>query len=904
VLTRLSIRMRLVLLSITLLLVTIGTNLYLTRTLERASEAALEADRLVGLIETANQVRSAFEELRYWQADLAVSLLTLSERNAAAARLRVADRIARLATGRPVAAAQLRAEVDAYDKAAVQAVDAYTNDQRVVGNALFGAARQHVLKIEDLLAGLGNGLDTQARAARDEVMVTAREAKRVSTVVMAIAVVVGFGLTIVILHSILTPLRALVRAIEAICSGDLAAPIPAPSNDEIGEMSHALELFRDSLGERDRLTREAEHQRRTINDAIECINEGFVLYDVADRMVLRNSKYMEMYGALADAAVPGAAFRDLLALTADRGLVDLGSRSRECWTAERLRQHMSGQGTQEYRYANRWLQIDERRTHDGGVVAVYTDITDLKRRQIELEQAKEDAERANRVKSEFLANMSHELRTPLNAIIGYSQILQEDAEDSGQTDLMADLRKIENAGSHLLGLINDILDLSKIEAGRMEAYIERIDLATLIEDVRMMVEPLAAKNANKLVIDCPPEAGAIMSDLTKVKQSLLNLLSNACKFTERGIVSLTVSRQAQPDGARAVFTVKDTGIGMTEEQMGNLFQAFAQADSSTTRRYGGTGLGLTITRSFARMLGGDVTATSVAGEGSVFTLTLPVAPVSASTMPDGAHEDREDETGLSNVRGMGKRATVLVVDDDAAARRIIGEHLIREGYRVVSAASGAEAIEIARTERPDAITLDIIMPQMDGWSVLTTLKRDPALATIPVILVSLVGDRSLGVELGAAAFLTKPVDRNDLADALRTHCPGRSSGIVLVVEDEDAMQQLTARTLERIGYTAVAVANGRRALNWLDNNPLPVMILLDLLMPEMDGFEFLRHLLARPGKRDIPVVVVTAMQLSVAERQELEAVVKQVVAKGQSVHFELARAVRSALGNDVLPAES
>ncbi len=911
-LARVSIRARLVLLSITLLLVTIGTNLYLTRTLERASASAVESDRLVRLVEGAQEVRTAIEELRYWQADLAVSLLTLSERNADAARKRVAEKIERLAADRPAVAAQLRDEVAAYDQAAVQAVEAYTNDRRVIGNALFGQARQHVLRIEEILAGLEEELNAKAAVARDEVMTNASEALHVTIAVVVGAVLLGLLLTIVILRSILVPLRALVNAIEAIRGGDLTAPIPARSNDEIGEMSQALVLFRDSLTERERLAREAEHQRRTLQDAIACINEGFALYDADDLLLLRNAKYMELYPGLADVIRPGTSFRRILEMTVERGLVDLGRQSPADWIAERLHHRAAPEGTLEYRFGDAWVRIGERRTHDGGAVAIYTDITELKRRQQQLELAMENAERANQVKSEFLANMSHELRTPLNAIIGYSQILQEDAVDSGQDAIVPDLQKIENAGNHLLGLINDILDLSKIEAGRMEAYIERIDVQALLQDVRTMVEPLASRNANSLVIDCPADIGAVMTDLTKVKQSLLNLLSNACKFTEKGTITLKVSRWREQDGKGAEwidFAVSDTGIGMSEAQLGKLFQAFAQADSSTTRRYGGTGLGLTITRSFARMLGGDVTATSREGQGSVFRLTLPteitkaVPPGSGGGMePKGGsaiHGDtRHDLTGIAHARAApAARASVLVVDDDPSARRIIGEHLIREGYRVVAAGSGPEAIDIARRERPDAITLDILMPQMDGWSVLTTIKRDPELASIPVILVSMVGDRSMGFELGAAAFLTKPVDRGELAAALRAHCRDHYAGTVLVVDDDPAMRQLTERTLDRLGHPAALAGNGQEALDWMAANPPPVVILLDLIMPEMDGFEFLDNLRRLPGGSAIPVIVVSSKELTPEERQLLASMTRHIIAKGQSMPMELSEAVRAVLAH-------
>ena len=384
---------------------------------------------------------------------------------------------------------------------------------------------------------------------------------------------------------------------------------------------------------------------------------------------------------------------------------------------------------------------------------------------------------------------------------------------------------------------------------------------------------------------------------------LLNLVGNACKFTEQGTITLKVSRH-QGDGAgeRIDFAVSDTGIGMSEAQMARLFQAFAQADSSTTRRYGGTGLGLTITRSFARMLGGDVTVSSTAGQGSTFLLTLPteitqaIRPgVGADLHPAGTGTPH-DLTGIAHARGApAAHASVLVVDDDPSARRIITEHLIREGYRVIAAGSGPEAIEIARRERPDAITLDILMPQMDGWSVLAAIKREPSLSSIPVILVSMVGDRSMGFELGAAAFLTKPVDRGELAEALRAHCHHHYAGTVLVVDDDPAMQQLTERTLDRLGHPAALAGNGQEALDWLAANPPPVVILLDLIMPEMDGFEFLDNLRRLPDGSAIPVIVISSKELTPEERQQLTSMTQQIITKGQSASMELTQAVRAVL---------
>jgi signal transduction histidine kinase/CheY-like chemotaxis protein len=894
VLARVSIRTRLVGLSVVLLLVMAATNLYLTGALDRSSAAALQSDRLLALIGTVDDVRSSFADLRYWLTDLSVSLLTQSDRNATAARARLAERLKALAENRPAESAAIAAEADSFDAEAHRAADAYTADQRVIGNSLTAQARMHGLAVDDVLGRLDADLARQAHEASAAVRASATWASRLSFAIVGLAILLGLALTTLVLRSILGPLAQLVAAIEAARRGDMTAMLPPQAPDEIGAMTRAMVLLRESQGERDRLAEEAERQRRRVVDAIESLQEGCALYDADDRMVLCNEKFVQYVGD-PERAVPGATFLTLVNTIVERGTVNLEGMTAEAWVAERIarRVHMRRTGLKTsavYRFGEAWVQVDEQPTHEGGTIVIYTDISEARRRERDLERASADAEQASQVKSEFLANMSHELRTPLNAIIGYSQMLAEDAEDEGNSALVADLKKIEGAGNHLLALINDVLDLSKIEAGKMEVFIEPFDLAALVEDVRLMVEPLAARNGNKLVVSCPPHIGPIQSDMTKVKQALLNLLSNACKFTRDGDVGLEVSR----DEARVTLRVRDSGIGMTPAQLGRLFQAFTQADSSTTRKYGGTGLGLVITRSFVRILGGDVTVESQPGVGSTFSISLPVSPTEAakevaSPVVEMAAPDTMPDATLG---------TILVTDDDPGARRIIGSHLAREGYRVLYANSGPEALELARTERPDAITLDIMMPQQDGWTVLRQLKADDDLRSIPVIMVSVTGDRGLGFSLGAAAVLNKPVDRFELAATIHAQISAGvqdQDGTILVVDDDPPTQALTVRTVERLGLTAAVAGDGAAALAWLDANPLPRAILLDLLMPAMDGFEFLHHMRARPEWRDVPVIVLTAKTLTYSERMELQAMTQRVLAKGLGGYLELTRVVRSVL---------
>ncbi len=515
----------------------------------------------------------------------------------------------------------------------------------------------------------------------------------------------------------------------------------------------------------------------------------------------------------------------------------------------------------------------------------------------QLRQSQEQALAATEAKSQFLANMSHELRTPLNAIIGYSEMLEEEAADSGQTHSIPDLKKINGAGKHLLALINDILDLSKIEAGKMELYLETFDLQTMLEDVVATTRLLVQKKANTLEVRLSPDLGAMRADLTKVRQGLFNLLSNASKFTDHGTITLKVSREAGNGGSGwIVFQVKDTGIGMTREQLGRMFQAFSQADASTVRKYGGTGLGLAITRHFCRLMGGDVTVASESGAGSTFTIRLPAAVSDPATTA-------EEKSPLAPDQLPAEGNTVLVVDDDPSARDLLQRFLNREGFHVECASNGPEALALVKHLRPTVITLDVMMPGMDGWSVLTKLKDNPATADIPVVMLTIVDDKHFGHALGATEYLTKPVDRDRLTAIIqklrRPALPGR----VLVVDDDPEVREVLVRTMQRHGWAADTAADGRAALDMLAAQQ-PDLILLDLMMPRMDGFEFVAELRQRPDWRAIPIIVVTAKTLTNEDRVRLQGHVQKVIQKGGFNHDELLTELRDIVAESVQRARA
>ncbi len=535
-----------------------------------------------------------------------------------------------------------------------------------------------------------------------------------------------------------------------------------------------------------------------------------------------------------------------------------------------------------------------------------------------LARARDEAESANRSKSSFLANMSHEMRTPLNAIIGYSELLLEEVHELDPAEFVPDLEKIRGAGRHLLGLINDVLDLSKIEAGRMDVALEDVDVRVTAGAVVTLLSGSARQRGNSLDLVCDINVLKVRADAGKLRQALLNLVGNAIKFTNAGRVGMHARRASVAEGRAAgvsgwdelaldtrcvAIDVRDTGIGIAPDVQTRLFNPFTQGDGSTARRYGGTGLGLSLSRRFCQMMGGDVTLVSTPGVGSTFTVWLcesdevwtggALSSMAISRVPVGAGAPGPG-TALPGGGGGESTPLVMAVDDDPEALDLVGRFLAKHGYRVVGRASGADCVEEAVRLAPVCILLDVMLPDIDGWRVLSMLKGDARTRDIPVVIATMTSERDLGFALGAAELLTKPLDWERLARILDSYAGKGTHRQVLVVDDDPAARELHRRTLSREGWDVEEAADGATALVAL-RAVTPALVVLDLTMPGVDGFAVLAAMRADPVLHEVPVLVVSGRELTPEEQAALRAELVTVLQKGTYDRAALVREVERAV---------
>ena len=514
-----------------------------------------------------------------------------------------------------------------------------------------------------------------------------------------------------------------------------------------------------------------------------------------------------------------------------------------------------------------------------GTFGISRDITERVRAQEELQAAKEAAEYADRAKSDFLANMSHELRTPLNAIIGFAEILRDEIIGPIRPDQKELVVDIHTSGRHLLNMINDILDLSKIEAGTMDLDFETFSIVDTMEEVNTVVNALASKKRIHLIQEFDRDI-TVTADKTKFKQILYNLLANGVKFTNEG-GRVTTKLEISEDSL--LVRVIDTGVGITPEDQEMLFQAFTQVDTSKARAHEGTGLGLALTKRLVELHGGEIWVESTVGEGSTFSFTLPIQRHAASSPAPTP----------SNLPSTADNRTILVAEDNEQAAHLLGIYLMEAGYRVEYATDGEAAIAKAAEIKPFAITLDIMLPKKDGWQVLRALKANPDLQSIPVIIVSITEERQLGFGLGAVDHLVKPIDKTALLASLRSlRLPEQDGGVrILIVDDDPQAIRLLSTVLESEGYDVLSAHGGQEGIN-LAIAEAPALIILDLAMPEVDGFQVVKRLAEHPGACDIPIVICTAMDLTDEEKDRLNGQIQSVIEKTGNVRQKLLEAIR------------
>jgi signal transduction histidine kinase/CheY-like chemotaxis protein len=513
--------------------------------------------------------------------------------------------------------------------------------------------------------------------------------------------------------------------------------------------------------------------------------------------------------------------------------------------------------------------------------------TKIDERTKELFYAKEKAESATKTKSEFLANMSHELRTPLNAIIGFCEILIEDATEIKQKSFVDDLNKIHRSGNHLLALINDILDLSKIDVKKMDVNIDSFNLQDMLQNVIETLEPYANINNNNIRLNIPEKDVTLRSDERKIRQILFNLISNACKHSEVSTIDVTVQEKENNNNRYLSFNIKDTGEGIPKIKLEQIFEPFCQADSTDTRQ--GTGLGLTLAKAYTELLGGNIYVESKEGIGSTFTSEI--------LQDYWASKEQKAQISLEEIREItpsSQKEKILVIDDDIIFLDLINTRLVKEGFTVYTANSGHRGLQKAKQILPDIIILDIVMPDIDGWTVYKNLKSTPLLSEIPVVIITIGDYQKMAKDFGVVDFLAKPINWKLLSKILEQYKTVTKSRYILVVDDDSATRIILRKMLVKDGWRVEEAKHGKDAISCIEKDK-PELILLDLLMPVMDGFEFLNIVNDNDKLKKIPIIVITSKDLTEEDYSFLTTNVDQVIQKGKYTRKELIGRIDTAI---------